>query len=140
MEGLRLLPHFQASQDTKHLRDCDACKQRETVTKRQHMGCGYEAPLPEALGTARPWTPHWWVMQGWDASICPGYSTTLPEVVEVTYAYGQWEAGTLTEWVASMEGEAPSRALLDALAMRKAGINERQHAEYDERERARGQR
>ena len=100
------------------------------MIQRQHIGCGYEAPLPAAAGTARPWTPRWWVMQGWDATVCPGYSTALPEVAEVTHAYPQWEAGTLRDW---LDGEPPSRALLDALAIRKAGINERNAAEIEER-------
>ncbi len=82
-----------------------------------------------ALGKARPWTPKWWVMQGWDSSVCPGYSCSLPEVVEVTHAYAQWEAGTLTEW---LDGEPPTKELLDALAARKYGLNDKAQADLPE--------
>ena len=59
---------------------------------RQTMGCGYEPPIDGA----RPWTP---VML--DAShrleytLCPGYTTNLPEVVEVVRGRLHWSKGSL---------------------------------------------
>lgn len=97
------------------------------------MGCGYEAPLPAALGTARPWMPPYWIKEGLTSTVCAGYSCALPEVVEVTHAFAQWEAGTLTEW---LDGEPPTRALLDGLAALKRGRSERAQAAWDEREAA----
>lgn len=54
------------------------------------MGCGYEPAQPKA----QTWTPisldpNW---RG-ELKTCPGYTTTLPEVVEVARARTHWRDG-----------------------------------------------
>ena len=81
-----------------------------TVQQRQDLGCGFERALPP--GDARPWTPRAWVDRGEATTVCPGYTSRLPVVIEIADAYPQWEHGTLTEYLG---GVAPSRIALDYL-------------------------
>lgn len=75
------------------LTDCSKCKTMTTRAQRQSMGCGYEprssAPQPwqppdGKFGYAGPTVEH-----------CAGYTTTLPEVIEVARARFHWEKGAL---------------------------------------------
>jgi len=95
------------------------------MTTRQHMACGYEAPL--ATGAAQPWAPSYM-----ETTVCPGYTTALPAVAEVLGEYVQWEARTLTESI----GSAPTDQALVCLSRLKAGINE--HAAAEMKARAKG--
>jgi len=57
---------------------------------RRNLGCGYEP----ALDGARPWQApieagaEWW-------STCPGYTTSLPETIDIARAWLHWSKGEL---------------------------------------------
>ncbi len=65
----------------------------ETVSKtiRQTMGCAYEAPAPVGLRVdlPRPIPPD----RDLKITTCPGYTTRLPEVIEVARARLHWSKG-----------------------------------------------
>lgn len=122
IEGVRVRPFYQDAIRTGHLTigpTCDECKKRNHVTTRQNLACGYEARVDNAT----PWHPLYWLRQGLTLEHCPGYTTTLPEVLEVLDAYPHWEAGTLTDL---LDGDRAPGALLRALVAMKAGVNEYQ--------------
>jgi hypothetical protein len=85
IEGLRSLPWLQERirndrNVVEYLIDCDKCMASTEQAERQAMGCGWE-PRDQ---NARPWTH-----QGYtdaDPTTCPGYTTKLPEVIEINYA------------------------------------------------------
>jgi len=66
--------------------------QRNSLTVRQFMGCGF-APPPDLSVPVDPWTPPGF--KGPAPSTCPGYTTKLPEVTEAARARFHWEKGAL---------------------------------------------
>ena len=100
-------------------------------TTRRQLACGHLPPSP----SGKAWTPRYHVERGIQASICPGYTCRLPEVAETVGAFVQWEQGTLGDYLG---GERPSRALLEALATLKAGLNELTAARTEDAKRERG--
>lgn len=126
MEGLRLLPWLQrARRETKDpkMLDCTACQKNTTAQERSVMACGFEPPPP----SAQPWAPPGlsWPdkpdgAQG-GPSVCAGYSTTLPEVREVTRAHVHWAdgRGTLRD---RYGGQDPTEVLLDGLELLQGSI------------------
>jgi hypothetical protein len=129
IEGLRVHPHYQDARRDGILRfgpTCEECMQRNHVTVRQQLACGFE---PRIEG-AEPWHPLYWLRHGLELTTCAGYTTQLPEVVEVVEAYPHWEAGTLTDY---LDGERAPAGFLRALVMRKAGLNEHMDAKREER-------
>lgn len=89
------------------------------------MGCPYLPPTDDAA----PWTPAHLAVAGVLSTVCPGFSTTTPEVGEVVDAYPHWEHGTLRDHV----GGHPSPALLAGLVALKGGMRERDDAAIAER-------
>lgn len=79
---------------TGWLSDCEKCMQTVPQLHRQVLGCGYEPPLPAGM-------PHEvWDHEGRDGepfTTCVGYTTKLPEVVEVSRARMHWSHGQLRE-------------------------------------------
>jgi hypothetical protein len=68
----------------------------QTVARdtRRMIGCGYEP----ALAGAKPWMPPVGSPISYRHSlpvICAGYTTRLPEVVEVSRAHASWTHGSL---------------------------------------------
>lgn len=84
IEGLQHLPWLQRQlRDDKnsvaHLADCGKCKQMTTTVIRQSMGCGYEPAHPGI--EPRPWSHAGF--SGEQPKACPGFTTKLPEVIEI---------------------------------------------------------
>lgn len=126
IEGLRLLPHYQAAADRDLVpKTCEDCKQHRNARLRQQMGCAFEPAI-----ASRPylWAPVPWTQRGLTPTVCPRYSTRLPLVEEIVSVTPQWEAGTLVAW---LDGEPTTRPLLDGLAQLKAGRAEYHAAELD---------
>ncbi len=73
------------------------------------LGCGYESLNP----AADPWIPPDGDL-GFDGevTVCPGYSTHLPEVFEVMRARTHWKNGALRDYC---DGEQPSEQMLEAI-------------------------
>ena len=93
IEGLRLLPWFQSAErdepnNVSHMKDCGDCMLTRTVAQRQDMACGYESPTEHGYA---------WRHRGFSCSvetqptICPGYTTRLPEVSEVAEWFALWK-------------------------------------------------
>lgn len=97
--------------------------QREPEIKRQLMRCG--RAMRPAIDIVDGAEFHAGIrLQSWkDADVCAGYACSLPEVSEVAGCFIQWEKGTLEPY---LDGEPPSRTLLDALAFLQLGIRDHQ--------------
>jgi hypothetical protein len=72
------------------------------------IGCGYEKPLPGVI----PWMPPVGSALGYKHSlpvICAGYTTRLPEVLEVARAHANWSKGSLQAFCGA---EPPTETLV----------------------------
>lgn len=96
IEGLRALPWKHETRRRKHpndyLDDCSKCKKMQPLQTRQALGCGWEPRIAKP----RPWSPAG--LDGnseWqpDLTTCPGYTTALPEVIEIARARVHWKEG-----------------------------------------------
>lgn len=82
------------------------------------MGCGFELPIDGA----RPWSP-----VSLDAghrgeyTLCPGYTTKLPEVIEVTRARLHWSKGSLPVFCGKDE---PTESLVLGIEILEGAANE----------------
>lgn len=122
IEGLRLAPWFYEAQRREACAvpsTCSACMQTFSSSKRQALGCAYERAVPWAT----PWTPVAMnaSYRGTMPTVCPGYTTNLPEVVEAVRARVHWSKGSLTTFT---KGEPPSDALIYAIEIVEGGFNE----------------
>ena len=61
---------------------------------RKEMGCGYEPLVPLGLRRRR-WTHR--AYRGPAPTVCAGYTTRLPEVLEAATERLHWDKGALTE-------------------------------------------
>ena len=106
IEGIRLLPWAAAYahlKQTKFWLNCSACK-KNTSIRRERMRCGY---IPhERWETADRVIEIADLRSGIiNPSVCPGYSTQLPKVLEAARAWGHWERGQLQLRYADPPGE-----------------------------------
>lgn len=71
--------------------DCDKCKAMMGKEQRQSIGCGYEPPIERA----QTWSPPMGAKayNGPAPTVCPGYTTSLPEVIETAVARVHWSNG-----------------------------------------------
>lgn len=87
---------------------------------RQGMGCGYEPPAPRGV-RVMPWQPPPG-SKGFAherPTVCAGYTTSLPEVLEATKARVHWKMGQLGEYL----GERAQPELLDSVLILEAEVN-----------------
>lgn len=120
IEGLRLLPWLQERirndrETVGYLIDCDRCMQNNSAQIRQAMGCGWE---PRIEG-ARPWQHEGYT----DAAptACAGYTTKLPEVIEINRARLHWSKGALREFCGDQQ---PSELLMRGIEILEGAANE----------------
>jgi hypothetical protein len=85
--------------------DCGKCKAQMNKGQRQALGCGYEPPIDRARLTM--WSPPTGKVgySGPNATVCAGYSTSLPEVIETAIARRHWEKSQLQM---ACDGEQPT--------------------------------
>ena len=126
IEGVRLLPWLElAARESKetvaHLRDCKTCMNQRSVESRQQMGCGYEKPSP----FASPWV-HTAFKRPADAdpekpypTVCAGYTTKLPEVIEVARAHFHSERETFV----SLIGKRATPHLMTGIELMASEVN-----------------
>jgi hypothetical protein len=124
IEGLRSAPFLYSalngkeSHNVSHLRDCTTCKATTSALERARIACGW---LPLAEGAMPVQFPG---LQGDDGkpalTVCPGYTTRLPQVREASEARLHWERGTLRQRVQA----EPTQVLLDALQICEGARNE----------------
>jgi hypothetical protein len=99
-------------------------KSFDTDTRR-YMGCGWERPVDGA----KPWSPsnlngEWKLgREQSDATTCPGYTTNLPQVIEIARARVHWkEGGGLRDFV-----DQPSELLRQGVEILEGASNELTH-------------
>jgi hypothetical protein len=89
--------------------------QTNAEAQRQLLGCGFLPPPEQSKRRhVRLWQggslPNY---KGPETTVCPGYSTTLPEVIEVVRAHRHWSKGNLP--VADREPADPFVAAIEIL-------------------------
>lgn len=94
MEGLRLLPWIHEAERRKDwdLQNCDDCMAHTSEQVRQTMGCGY-APVPTGPLARMVNIPVPTSGCRVSVTVCPGYSTRLPETIEAARARLHWSKG-----------------------------------------------
>jgi hypothetical protein len=117
-----------------HLFDCGECKSMFGRETRQAMGCGWEDKSPRVPSV--PWSPsclqdnHDWRCLGKtqsEPSVCPGYSISLPETLEIVRAHAHWTTGGgLRDFTAD-----PTEALKLGVEMLSGACSECQHWSLD---------
>lgn len=123
MSGLQCLPWLKAAERDGDLviGNCDKCMKATSKEQRQDLGCAFE-PLIEI---SHPWSPpggkHGF--QHASPTVCPGYTTSLPEVREAARAYSHWTKGQLADFC----GGQPSDAMLMAVEILDYDVNCNQH-------------
>lgn len=104
IEGIRLWPWVGAAAQKTDLAiaDCDSCMQNNSREIRQQMGCGYEAPVDNPSSMWEPPASEVGFRQNPKTvrlpTVCPGYSTKLPEVFEVIRSRAHWLHGSLRDF------------------------------------------
>lgn len=74
---------------------CETCMSVQSEAQRQLSGCGYLPPPDESRRMfVGPWRggslPNY---KGPKTTVCPGYSTSLPEVIETVRTHRHWSKG-----------------------------------------------
>jgi hypothetical protein len=62
-----------------------------------------------------------WQPETFDLETCAGYTTSLPDVLDVQWAYPHWAEGQLT---IACDGEQPPRSLVAGCAVLKGAAND----------------
>jgi len=93
-----------------------------TPEMRGALGCGY---LPPAERADRPL---WGGIHDLELTVCAGYSTALPEVIDIAATFMHWENGALST---ACGGDMPPQTLVDGLVLYKAAINDREWKEHE---------
>lgn len=113
--------------------DCATCTRERDQYTRQLLGCGWEpapapqlrpfvrAPIPE--GAERPPLPDDHPIDRppppWP-TVCPGYSTSLPETIEIARAWNHWTKGSLRDFC----GSRPAVAIVEGVELFDAWVND----------------
>jgi len=85
---------------------------------RQGWGCGYEPPAPPNI-PVMPWSGLGY--KGPTPTACPGFTTTLPETIEIARAWRWWSKSQLASFV---DGAPVSDALKIGIEMFDGVISE----------------
>lgn len=101
---------------------CTTCMTRLDTQMRQLNGCGY---LPLIEGRA-PWRGYGFVAptaadgSAIDSLVCPGYSTNLPETIELARARMHWSKSSLRDFC----GGQPDDAVIVGVEILEGADNE----------------
>ncbi len=99
---------------------CETCMQSQSLQARQMHGCPWAPIAPERLAPyVQPWNGLGYA--GDKPTACPGYTTNLPEVVEVARARLHWSKGQITAFCG---GEQPTDALMIGVEILEGAIGE----------------
>jgi hypothetical protein len=95
-----------------------------TREQRRYLGCGYEPPIDRVRLTL--WQPPVGKVgyNGPDPTMCAGYTTNLPEVLETGVARMHWSKGNASVMA---DGDQPSEDLLNAIIVLEGEYNAMQH-------------
>lgn len=98
--------------------DCDSCMKSRSKEDRQLDACGLEPPAADGVAVDHPER----IRHAWEKDIpevCPGYTCSLPEVLETSYALSFKRDGELTQF---LEGEYASPELRHAMTVLESEI------------------
>lgn len=99
--------------------DCATCKATQPRAVRQALGCGYEVPVERLTLWSPPLGEK--AYRGPSPTMCAGYTTTLPEVVETSLHRAHWDKGSL---VAACNGDQPTEETLYSVLILAGAFNE----------------
>jgi len=124
VEGLRLFAWIQEANNRDLLgpmAKCETCMESLEEEQRQLAKCGYAPPLTDSRA---PFAAAWGGLgySGPKPTVCPGYSTSLPETIEILRARLHWSKGSLREFC----GGKPTDALMVGIEIAEGAENERQ--------------
>jgi hypothetical protein len=112
IEGLRYLPELQARRDKQtedgippDFLDCDDCLVNKTEHDRRCFGCGF-MPRHRHLPGMQPFP---------EASVCPGYTSSMPEVLEAARAKSWTARGGLVPLYGAVELPPIATEAIDVL-------------------------
>lgn len=88
--------------------------------QRQSLGCGFEAAPPPTVPIMM-WQPPAKAYSGPPPTMCAGYSTNLPEVIEALVARVHWSKGNVA---AACDGEQPGEDLLNSILILEGASND----------------
>lgn len=88
-----------------------------TTEQRQLVGCGY-LPVPDKLRAFVDRSAP--LGCNVEPTVCPGYSTNLPETIEIARARLHWSKGSLRDFC----GERPDESLLMGIEILEGASNE----------------
>lgn len=114
IEGIRALPWIEEARGKDGQSDlltCERCMQCNDYQMRRFMKCGYLDDSEHLNGS-------FWQPDAFDLTVCAGYSTTLPEVVDAVTNYHHYDTGQLRD---ACDGQ-PSPVLLQALSLLKGAV------------------
>jgi hypothetical protein len=115
MEGVRALPWLEHARDEQPATlQCEPCMKHNEPELRRALGCGWLPPLEDAVVWSGP--------GHLELTTCPGYTTQLPDVVDVAQVYWWAEHGSLRDRLT----RKPSRTLIrgiDALRSAVSALN-----------------
>lgn len=113
------------------LGDCNRCQKLFPVDARVEMGCGWlparAEPPPDGV-----WSP---AAAGPKATTCAGYTTALPDVLDIATAHLHWDRGELGSALGELR---PSVTLRDGIELFRASTNAVQRVKRDKMRAARG--
>lgn len=94
--------------------------------QRQYMACGYEPALDPTRVRLTIWNPPAATAtgnvgyRGPNPTVCPGYTTRLPEVQETALLRLHWENGVLRD---ACGGETPTEETLSLIVVLQGAYN-----------------
>lgn len=126
-----MLPLFQEAlrrnpDETRHLSDCGKCMETIDLSTRVYMRCGYEPAAPAHIVT-QPYRPPGFKPRDEkhdEPFVCPGYTTSLPEVLETSFARMHYKNNALGAWLA---GDDVHEQQLRAIELLECASNECEH-------------
>lgn len=113
---MRALPWVHEARDNDPtFLDCDHCMETLTPAMRATLRCGFMPAAAHVDG--QRWSP----ADGTELTVCAGYSTSLPDVIDVACSYAHWENGALDH---ACPGGA-AKPLLQGIVMLKSATERR---------------
>lgn len=96
----------------ENLINCEKCMSEVSGQTRRYMGCGYEPPLDGARA---------WMHEGYTdepPTTCPGYTTKLPEVIEINRLRLHWSK------FAGFKDSEPTEQVKRGIEILEGAVNE----------------
>lgn len=111
--------------------DCTSCEKHTDKALRREMGCGW---LPRAENPAAVWSGQTGALEN---RTCPGYTTELPDVIDVARVYWWADKGSIRDRL----GGEPPEAIINGVDVLRCAIGDVEHYRIEKaKERSNGSR